>query len=123
MKPKTFQPPTKEEFIRYVTDNKLNIKNPESLWQGYDDGGWIDTRGNPVRNWKLKTRTLSNMAEIGFIPTKPKDISEGKCCHRCGSSINVVDGKSGIKLWRERLPWCSLRCYELWIKEGRPNYE
>lgn len=54
--------PSIEEFVKYITDNKLNISNPEGLYAGYADGGWIDTQGNPVRNWKLKLRTLHNMA-------------------------------------------------------------
>jgi len=55
--------PSKEEFVKYITDNHLNIINPESLWQGYEDGEWIDTPGKPVTNWKLKCRTLHNFAK------------------------------------------------------------
>lgn len=60
--------PSKEEFCKYITENKLNISNPESLWQGYEDGKWIDTRGKPVKNWKLKLRTLHS-----FSDKKPKE--------------------------------------------------
>jgi hypothetical protein len=60
--------PTLEEFLLYIRANKLNITNPESLYAGYSDGGWVDTRGNKIVNWKLKLRTLHNFA-------KPKEKS------------------------------------------------
>ena len=58
--------PSKEEFLQYVKENNLNIQNPEGLWQGYTDGGWLDTQGKLVKNWKLKLRTLSNYGLKGI---------------------------------------------------------
>lgn len=55
--------PSLEEFIKYITDNNLNISNPKGLYAGYADGGWIDTQGKPVKNWKLKLHTLSNLQQ------------------------------------------------------------
>ena len=56
-------PPTLLEFISYIKENNLSISNPESLYAGYSDGGWIDTAGRPVKNWKLKLRTLHSYAK------------------------------------------------------------
>ena len=58
----TILPPSLEEWLSYIKTNNLNIKNSESLYYGYSDGGWIDTRGNKVKNWKLKLRTLDNFS-------------------------------------------------------------
>ena len=56
-----FIPPTLEDVKKYISDNpELSNIDPNTFWKGFNDGGWIDTRGNPVRNWKLKLRTWSN---------------------------------------------------------------
>ncbi len=58
---KKFIPPTLEDVKKYISDNpELNNIDPNTFWKGFNDGGWIDTKGNPVRNWKLKMRTWSN---------------------------------------------------------------
>jgi hypothetical protein len=68
---KKIHTPLKDEFIKYIQDNSLLISNPESLWRGYEDGGWIDTQGKPVKNWKLKLRTLHNIAQSKQPAIKP----------------------------------------------------
>ncbi len=58
-----FIPPTLDEVKKYVADNpELSNVDPVGFWKGFNDGDWIDTQGNPVRNWKLKLRTWSDMA-------------------------------------------------------------
>lgn len=60
---KRFVPPTLDEVKKYISDNpELSNIDPEDFFKGYSDGGWIDTQGKPVRNWKLKLRTRSNFA-------------------------------------------------------------
>jgi hypothetical protein len=60
-KPKSFTPPTFEEVKKYITENpELSNVNAETFFKGFNDSGWIDTRGNPVKNWKLKLRTWSS---------------------------------------------------------------
>lgn len=55
-----FVPPTLEDVRQYIADNpELSNVDAETFFKGMHDGGWIDTRGNPVRNWKLKIRTWS----------------------------------------------------------------
>lgn len=60
---KKFKSPSLKEFIQYIDENKLTISNPESLWHGYEDCDppWHDTQGKPVKNWKMKLRTLSDV--------------------------------------------------------------
>lgn len=60
-KKKVFVPPTQEDVVQYIADNpELSNVDPVTFWKGFNDGGWIDTQGKPVRNWKLKIRTWSN---------------------------------------------------------------
>jgi len=74
--------PTKEEFLQYIEENKLNIWSPEGLYDGYNDGGWIDTRGKPVKNWKLKLRTLSNLADEKNDNRKDRSFSKSSAIGR-----------------------------------------
>lgn len=89
---KKFIPPTVEEVIKYQKDNpELCYIDPVDFFKGYNDGDWIDTRGNPVRNWKLKMRTRNNFArerkkcgqlpkkKIRLFPIKGKICSEKDC--------------------------------------------
>jgi len=63
---KKFVPPTQAEVVEYVKNNpELSNVDPVNFWKGFDDGGWIDTQGKPVRNWKLKLRTWSNYGQSG----------------------------------------------------------
>jgi hypothetical protein len=60
-KVKGFTPPTFDEVKKYITDNpELSNVNAETFFKGFNDSGWIDTQGKPVRNWKLKLRTWSS---------------------------------------------------------------
>lgn len=44
------------------------------------------------------------------------DRSFGKCCIYCGASSK---SDSGRMVWRERLPFCQLACYEKWQKQKK----
>jgi len=58
-----FVPPTIDEIRDYIQKNpELKNIEPVDFFKGYNDAGWIDTQGKPVRNWKLKLRTRSKYA-------------------------------------------------------------
>jgi hypothetical protein len=58
---KRWIPPTLDEVKAYWKANpELANVDPYLFWRGFQDGGWIDTQGRPVRNWKLKMRTWSS---------------------------------------------------------------
>lgn len=77
---KSFVPPTLEQVKTYIQENpELSNIEPKDFWKGYNDGGWIDTQGKPVRNWKLKLRTRSNFARKESAGGQPF----GKCY--CGA--------------------------------------
>lgn len=76
---KRFIPPTFEEVKQYIAENpELSNVDAHTFWKGFNDSGWIDTRGNPVRNWKLKLRTWSNYGRTNQVvgsnrPDKPRE--------------------------------------------------
>lgn len=77
-----FIPPTLDEIIIYQVEcPELQNVDAKDFYRGYADAGWIDTQGKPVRNWKLKLRTRSNIAKA-----LKKDIRPAKhlCCV-CGA--------------------------------------
>jgi len=54
---KPFIPPTFEEIKAYL--EMVKVRNgydipPERVYEYYGDSNWIDSQGNPVKNWKAK---------------------------------------------------------------------
>lgn len=67
-----FAPPTLEEVKAYITEKGLTVKAEDfyTYFTTPNDKGetWIDSRGNPVKNWKQKLQTWSRMNG----PTSPR---------------------------------------------------
>lgn len=53
---KEFTPPTLEEIQQYCKERKNNV-DPKKFFDYYEADNWIDSKGNPVRNWKQKVIT------------------------------------------------------------------
>lgn len=53
---KKFKPPTKQQCRDYAAEKELHI-NPDFFFDFFDESGWVDSRGNKVRNWKGKMQT------------------------------------------------------------------
>lgn len=89
---KKFVPPTLQEVQEYIADNpKLCNIDAEIFWHGYNDGDWIDTKGNPVRNWKLKLWTWHNFDTTGRFAKKTKLFPiTGKTCGKRGCPLPAV---------------------------------
>ena len=51
-----FHPPTLDDVNQYVLEKNLHV-SAKKFWEYYDAGGWIDAKGNPVKNWKQKLLT------------------------------------------------------------------
>lgn len=51
-----FVPPTLEEVKAYVQEKGYAV-DAEYFYKYYSTGDWIDSKGNPVRNWKQKLIT------------------------------------------------------------------
>ena len=97
---KKFIPPTLDEVKKYAAENpELTGIDPVDFWKGYNDGGWIDTQGKPVRNWKLKFRTRSNYGNQPG-PTKLKELSPAMKRHF--ANIKELDEKGYEQVKKEQ---------------------
>jgi len=56
VKRKIFMPPTLEEVENYVKEKKLSVDG-KHFFEYFNEGNWIDSKGNKVRNWKQKILT------------------------------------------------------------------
>ena len=55
-KKKAFMPPTLPEVQEYVKERGLMI-DPAAFFDYFTEGGWKDSEGKPVKNWKQKALT------------------------------------------------------------------
>jgi hypothetical protein len=84
-----WQAPTLLEIQEYVAKNpELKVLDIEDIYKGYSDSGWIDTQGKPIRNWKLKFRTLANMKRERT--PESNQAATGLCACGCGRTGRVV---------------------------------
>ena len=70
-----FTPPTLEEVEAYCKERNSSV-NPKDFFDYFDTGHWIDSRGEPVRNWKQKIITWENHAK-GKPPDRSFDKPKG----------------------------------------------
>ena len=61
-KKKAFVPPTLEEVEAYCKQRKNNV-DAKRFFDFFDASDWIDSKGNPVRNWKQKVITWESYAK------------------------------------------------------------
>lgn len=57
-----FTPPTLEEVKAYCEERKSPV-DPVRFYEYFQTGGWKDSKGNPVRNWKQKLITWEKHSE------------------------------------------------------------
>lgn len=58
-KGKRILPANLQEVKDYVEAKNLNV-NPALFYNYFTEGNWIDSKGNPVKNWKQKILTWNN---------------------------------------------------------------
>lgn len=56
IKRKSFVPPTLDEVENYCRERNSSV-NPKQFFDYFNTGGWVDSKGNKVRNWKQKILT------------------------------------------------------------------
>lgn len=59
---KRFVPPTLEEVEKYCKERKNQV-DPKKFYDYFSASDWIDSKGNPVRNWKQKVITWEGYKE------------------------------------------------------------
>lgn len=65
----SFKPPTREEVKAFCKQRNSPI-DPDRFFDFFDTGNWIDSKGNPVRNWKQKLITWERR-EVDHNGRKP----------------------------------------------------
>lgn len=72
-KRKTFTPPKLEEIEKYVLEKKLNV-DAKKFYDYFNEGNWIDSKGNQVKSWKQKLLTWNSYPNKQERPReKPKE--------------------------------------------------
>lgn len=61
-KSKPFTPPTLEEVEKYCKERKNNV-DAKKFFDYFTASDWVDSKGNPVRNWKQKIITWEGYTE------------------------------------------------------------
>ena len=88
---KKFIAPTREEVRLYAQERNSTV-DPDRFFDFYDAGGWADSKGTPVRNWKQK-----------FITWEKKDAERPSSSP--GGSNRVADSLEAsyemIRRWAE----------------------
>ena len=72
-----FAPPTLEEVTEYCRERNSPV-DPRKFWEYFNAGGWKDSKGNPVRNWKQKLLTWEkyDTPKNSFYPASPAKSEE-----------------------------------------------
>ncbi len=71
IKKKPFVPPTLEEVEKYCQERKNNV-DPKKFFDYFDASNWVDSKGNPVRNWKQKIITWESYKGVNTDGTSTK---------------------------------------------------
>ena len=59
---KRFKPPTLEEVNAYIQERQLKVDG-KKFYDYFDVGKWVDSKGNPVKNWKQKLITWNSYGQ------------------------------------------------------------
>lgn len=59
---KPFVPPTLEEVKKYCIERNNNV-DAKKFFDYFDASDWVDSKGNPVRNWKQKVITWESYTD------------------------------------------------------------
>lgn len=62
--PKKFVPPTLDEVREYCKQRNSSV-DADRFFEYFEASGWVDSKGNPVRNWKQKVITWEGRGQNG----------------------------------------------------------
>ena len=54
-----FKKPTLEEIEEYIKEKNMNV-NAKTFYDYFETSNWVDSKGNKVKNWKLKLITWNS---------------------------------------------------------------
>ena len=64
---KRFIPPSQDDVDKYIQDKGLNVDG-QQFYEYFTEGGWVDAKGNKVKNWKQKLLTWNK-----YVITKKEE--------------------------------------------------
>ena len=67
-KERKFKKPTLEEVEEYCKERNSNV-DPKVFYEYFETGGWVDSKGNKVKNWKQKLITWESRGKKETVPT------------------------------------------------------
>lgn len=70
-----FKPPTLEEVEEYCKKRKNNV-DAKAFYDYFNEGNWIDSKGNKVKNWKQKIITWENSNKQPKKKTREQEYQE-----------------------------------------------
>ena len=70
-KEEKFIAPTIDEIEKYIADKKLKNVDAKDFLDFFTESKWVDTKGNKVKNWKLKLLTWNNYDKGKQEKSKP----------------------------------------------------
>lgn len=91
------KPPTLEDVKAYVSEKGYSV-DPVVFFEYFSEGDWIDSRGNPVKNWKQKLITWNSFGNGGSrksSKTKLFPIAGKNCSHQGCKMPAVYKNSSG----------------------------
>lgn len=69
-KDKELSPPSRGEVAEWVYSLGLGV-NPDEFYDIYEDAGWTDAKGQPIRNWKALCRKWANTQSTAPYKKEP----------------------------------------------------
>jgi hypothetical protein len=109
-------PPTPDEVTAYALSIGFTLDG-NLFCDHYEARGWKYNGGVKMVSWKAAVRTWKHHG-LSKQASPSKQVNN-KCCTKCGGNVGE-DGKVRmVMLWKENLPWCTMSCYNRWVREGR----
>ena len=84
-----FVPPTLDEVKAYCQERNSCV-DPNTFFTYFTEGGWKDSKGNPVKNWKQKLITWENHNSNGTSKSTPM------AAQPSGSIFDLYIGNGGV---------------------------
>ena len=70
-----FVKPTLEEVTSYIKEKNLLV-SPVSFFEWYETAGWVDNKGKPIANWKLKLLSWNSREKEKNPQQSPENINK-----------------------------------------------
>ena len=83
--------PTLEEVTAFASERKSPV-DPKRFFSYYNESGWKDAHGNPVRNWKQKFISWENSEVSRNKPAKAQEWDDDKANEQLDRLLKKMEG-------------------------------